>query len=443
MTASGEDPHGSSSIAGLALSPGDARPIRVMHVIAGLELGGAEMMLYKLLRASDRDRFQPSVISLSDLGPLAPRIADLGIPVSALQMTRGRLEPRPLGRLARRLAARRPHVVQTWMYHADLLGGAMARATGRAKVVWGLRGSVDPRLSKRSSRMTARACTYTSRWLPDRVVSCSERLAEMHVELGYDPARMLVIPNGFDLTRFSPDPELRAHNRRALGVGVDGCIGDHSHVGDPGVGGFPGVEGLGAGGSPAIEDSLSSAVAEAQLLVGHVGRFDPQKDHRSFLRAAGELARARVDVRFVMCGPGVDAQNRELARQIAELGIGERCSLLGPVADPSGLLNALDVLVCSSAYGEGFPNVLGEAMACGVPCVTTDVGDAAMIVADTGRVVATGDWRALAREVGALLELDPAARAELGARARARVQRNFSLPGVARRFEELYVELCS
>jgi glycosyltransferase involved in cell wall biosynthesis len=374
--------------------------IRVTHVIAGLELGGAEMMLYKLLSASDRARFQPNVISLSDLGPLAPRIAELGIPVSALQMTRGRLEPRPLGRLARRLAARRPHVVHTWMYHADLLGGAMARATGRAKVVWGLRGSIDPRLSKRSSRMIAGACVRTSRWLPDRVVSCSERLAEMHVALGYDPERMMVIPNGFDLARFTPNPELRVQSRRSLGV-------------------------------------------EAQLLVGHVGRYDPQKDHRTFLRAAGELARAREDVRFVMCGPGVDGRNGELTRQMGELGIGERCSLLGPVEDPRGVLNALDVLVCSSAFGEGFPNVLGEAMACCVPCVTTDVGDAAMIVAGSGRVVAAGDWCALAREVGELLELDAPVRTELGGRARARVQRDFSLPGVARRFEELYVELCA
>jgi glycosyltransferase involved in cell wall biosynthesis len=386
--------------------------IRVTHVIAGLELGGAEMMLYKLLSATDRGRFDPSVISLSDLGPLAPRIADLGIPVSALRMTRGRLEPRPLGRLARGLVARRPHVVHTWMYHADLLGGAMARATGRAKVVWGLRGSVDPRLSKRSSRMVARACTYASAWVPDRVVSCSERLAEMHVALGYDPERMMVIPNGFDLARFSPDPALRVQSRRLLGMEAHG-------------------------------QSQRSPDTDEQLLVGLVGRYDPQKDHRTFLRAAGELARARADVRFVMCGPGVDSENGELAGQIAELGLGERCRLLGPVADPRGVLNALDVLVCSSAYGEGFPNVLGEAMACGVPCVTTDVGDAAMIVADTGRVVAVGDWRALAREVDGLLELDGAARAELGGRARARVQRNFSLPGVARRFEELYVELCS
>jgi glycosyltransferase involved in cell wall biosynthesis len=375
--------------------------IRVTHVISGLELGGAEMMLYKLLAASDRERFEPNVISLSDLGPLAPRIAHLGVPVSALQMSRGRLQARPLGRLARRLAARRPHVVHTWMYHADLLGGSMARASCNARVIWGIRGSVDPQLSKHSSRMTARACTYASRWVPDRVVSCSERLAEMHIALGYDPARMMVIPNGFDLIRFRPDGGLRERGRRSLGVGA------------------------------------------RELLVGLVGRYDPQKDHRSFLRAAGELGRMRADVNFVMCGPGVDGDNGELVRLIDESGVAARCQLLGAVEDPRGVLNALDVLVSSSAFGEGFPNVLGEAMACGVPCVSTDVGDAAMILAGTGRVVEVGDWQGLAREVGELLALAPAARAELGRQARARIERDFSLSAVARRFEELYVELCA
>jgi glycosyltransferase involved in cell wall biosynthesis len=379
----------------------DARqPIRVTHVIAGLELGGAETMLCKLLSATDRRRFHPSVISLSTLGPLAPRIAALQVPVSALGMSRGRLQVRPLGLLARGLVARRPHIVHTWMYHADLLGGALARASGDAKVIWGVRGSLDPRLSKRSSRMTARACMLTSRWLPDRVVSCSERLAEMHVDFGYDHARMMVIPNGFDLAWFKPQQELREQARRLLRAGPQ------------------------------------------EPLVGILGRYDPQKDYRTFVRAAAELARTRPDVRFVMCGPGIDEGNVELLDLLAQAGIRRRCELMGAVADPRAVLNALEVLVCSSAFGEGFPNVLGEAMACGVPCVTTDVGDAARIVADTGRVVDAGDWRGLARETLALLELEPSERRALGARARERVEQRFALADVARRFEGLYEELC-
>jgi glycosyltransferase involved in cell wall biosynthesis len=385
-------------------------PIRVTHVIAGLELGGAETMLCRLLGALDRERFHTTVISLSDLGPLAPRIAALGVPVSALQMRRGRLEARPLGRLMRRLRAQRPQIVQTWMYHADLLGGAFAHATGpglahggrggsRARVIWGLRGSVDAKLSKRSSRAVARACARTERWLPDRVVSCSHSLAQMHIERGYDPARMTVIPNGFDLTRYAPDATLRAQGRAWL------------------------------------------QVAEDQPLVGIVGRYDPQKDHATFARAAGQLAQLRPDVRFVLAGPGVERENTALMQLLTRAGVAERCTLTGPLADPRIVFNALDALACSSAFGEGFPNVLGEAMACGVPCVTTDVGDAALIVADTGGVVAAGDWCGLARELQALLDLQAPARTELGWRARARIERDFSLAGVARRFEHLYAQL--
>jgi glycosyltransferase involved in cell wall biosynthesis len=380
-------------------------PIPVTHVIAGLELGGAERMLQRLLGASDRERFPAAVISLSNLGPLAPGIAALGVPVSAIEMRRGRLEARPLARLARRLARQRPQVVHTWMYHADLLGGAFAHFTARvhgaarAKVIWGVRGSVDPKLTKRSSRLTARACALTERWLPDRVVSCSHSLAQMHIACGYEPARMTVIPNGFDLDHFLPDAALRAERRCRLGIGED------------------------------------------QPLIGIVGRYDPQKDHATFARAAAEIARTRPDARFVMAGPGIDSDNRELTALLARAGIAQRCTLTGPVADPRTVYNALDLLVSSSAFGEGFPNVIGEAMACGVPCVTTDVGDAAMIVAGSGRVVAAQDAPGLARESLAVLDLGRAARTELARRSRERIERNFSLPAIARRFEELYVEL--
>jgi glycosyltransferase involved in cell wall biosynthesis len=374
-------------------------PARVTHVIAGLELGGAETMLCKLLAASDRQRFPPSVISLSTLGPLAPRIAALGVPVSALNMTRGRIQARPLARLARGLHARRPHIVHTWMYHADLLGGAIARATTDAKVIWGVRGSLDPRLSKPSSRLTARACAATAPVLPHRIVSCSQRLADMHIALGYPRARTLVIPNGFDLSLFRPDELLRAQGRYAAGA------------------------------------------TERELLVGILGRHDPQKDHPTFIRAAALLLRERPDARVLMYGPGIDARNPELTRLLAQAGIHERTRLMGIAHDPRPALNALDLLVCSSAYGEGFPNVLGEAMACGVPCVTTDVGDAGRIVADTGRVVPIADPPALARAIIDLLDLDAPARAALGRRARARIQQHYSLPDVARRFQDLYAEL--
>jgi glycosyltransferase involved in cell wall biosynthesis len=385
---------------GQSTGGGEDERIRVTHVISGLELGGAETMLHRLLGASDRGRFDHTVISLSGFGPLAPRIAALGIGVSALGMRRGRLQARPLGRLARRLASRRSHVVHTWMDHANLLGGLSARATGGAKVVWGVHGSLHPRESKRSSQVTARACIATARWVPDRVVSCSQRLAETLVEQGYAPGRTIVIPNGFDLSWFRPDPERGRALRSQLGVGAE------------------------------------------ETIVGLAGRYHPQKDHRGFIRAAGVVARARADVRFLLCGSGVDAANRELTGWIAEAGIAERCLLLGSVGDMRGVFNAIDLLVCASSFGEAFPLVLGEAMACGLPCVTTAVGDAAAIVGDTGRVVPIRDPAALAGEILDSLSMPATERMAVAHAARARIEERFELRGVTRAFERLYLDLC-
>lgn len=381
--------------------------IRVTHVISGLELGGAETMLCRLLGASDRSRFDHTVISLSSFGTLAPRIAALGIEVRAIGMSRGRLQARPLGRLARSLASRRSHVVHTWMDHANLLGGLLARATGGArvaggtKVVWGVHGSLHPTESKRSSQITARACAATARRVPHRVVSCSQRLAEMLVEQGYDPGRTIVIPNGFDLSWFRPDPERGRALRRQLNVGA------------------------------------------GETIVGIAGRHHPQKDHRGFIRAAGTVAQARADVRFLLCGSGIDAANRELIGWIAEAGIAEACMLLGPVSDMRGVFNAIDLLVCSSSFGEAFPLVLGEGMACGLPCVTTAVGDAAAIVGDTGRVVPIRDPAALAGAILGSLSMPPSQRTAAARAARARIEERFDLASVTRSFEKLYLDLCA
>jgi glycosyltransferase involved in cell wall biosynthesis len=377
----------------------DGERLRVTHVISGLELGGAETMLWRLLGASERSRFDHTVVSLSDFGPLAPRLAALGIRVSALGMRRGRLQPRPLARLARSLAARRSHVVHTWMDHANLLAGLLARADGGAKVVWGVHGSPHPRQSRRGSRVVARACAATAQWVPDRVVSCSERLAETLIEQGYDPGRTTVITNGFELSWFRPDPERGRALRRQLGVG------------------------------------------EREMLVGLAGRYDPRKDHRGFLNAAGVVGQAREDVRFLLCGSGVDGANRELTSLVAEAGIAERCLLLGPIGDMRGVYNALDLLVCSS-LNEAFPLVLGEAMACGVPCVTTAAGDAAAIVGDTGRVVPIGDPLALAGAILDSLSLPAEERTALGRAARARIEERFAMAGVTRAYEKLYLNLC-
>jgi len=317
--------------------------MKILYVITGLATGGAEMMLLKVLGRLDRQRFSPHVISLTSLGELAPRIAALGIPVEAVGMKPGVPNLLDFFRLVRKLKRLNPDVVHTWMYHADLLGGLAARLAGVSAVGWCIRNSnLDKDKTKFSTRAVVRLCALTSKWVPLRILSCSEQARQVHVVCGYAAEKMVVVPNGFDLTRFKPDEDARKRIRTELGIEVD---------------------------TP---------------LVGLIGRFDPQKNQAGFFEAAGVLHRRMPHAHFVLAGQGIDVSNAALMQAAARAGVLAKSHLLGLRNDIPALMAAVDVLA-SSSYGEAFPNVLGEAMACGVPCVVTDVGDSAYIVGDTGR----------------------------------------------------------
>jgi len=372
---------------------------KILHIITALDVGGAEAMLQELVLGTDRSRFEPEVITLTALGTTGQRIADAGVSVRDLRMSPGRLDPRAFGRLARWIHRARPDVVQTWMYHADLMGGLAARAVCDAPVIWGIRGSFDPVKSKRHMIWTARTCAALSARIPQEIVSCSTALAEAHIRLGYDARRIRVIPNGFDTSTYCPSPAARADVRVELGI------------------------------------------APETPLVGHLARWDPQKDHVGFVDAALRVAQRHPEVHILMCGTSVDDRNEAIVAPIRRAGLGERFHLLGRREDIPRVTAALDVLVSSSIYGEGFPNVLGEAMACAVPCVTTDVGDSAMVVGETGMVTSPHDPVGLSSAIVAVLELAPDDRAALGRAARQRVEECFALPRVIDRFESLYDEV--
>lgn len=372
--------------------------MKVVHVINGLGLGGAQMMLVKLLSGMDRDAFDAEVVALAHTAPLGKRIEALGVPVRTIGMHPGRPDPWSVARLARWLAG--ADVVQTWQYHADLVGGLAARLAGHVSVAWNIRhGDHDRHGERILTRWVVRACAVLSHRVPARIVCCSEASRRVHADLGYAAARMVVIPNGFDVQAFRPDPDARSAVRVELGVASD------------------------------------------TALVGLFARFDPQKDHRTFVEAAGAVVRSRDALHFVLCGDGVADGNRTLTGWIDDAGLRGRVHLLGRRADVPRLTAALDVACSSSAYGEGFPNVVGEAMAAGVPCVVTDVGDSAAIVGDTGAVVPRRDPRALALALGAILDADPDRRRSLGVAARRRVEHRWSLATVVDRYQRLYAEM--
>ena len=372
---------------------------KIIHIISSLSTGGAEMMLYKLISRMDSTNFVPEVVSLTDIGPVGRRIEGLGVPVRCLGMSRGCLSPTKFLKFVQWLRSGRPELIQTWMYHADLIGSIAAFVSGRIPVAWNIRQTnLSPEFNKRSTIWTARLCARLSCRLPSRIICNSHVSCAAHVDFGYDKDKMVVIPNGFDLDLFKPDPAMRNSMRKEFG------LPDHA------------------------------------ILIGLVARFDPQKDHHNFIQAASLLSAIRPDVYFVFCGQHITKENSLLTGWISNKGLDDKCTLLGERHDIPKINSALDI-ACSASIGEGFPNVIGEAMACGVPCAVTDVGDSALIVGDTGRVVPAENHVALAAALAELVDMGPLERARLGERARSRIEEHFSLSAVTARYENLYLEL--
>ena len=371
--------------------------MKQVFVITGLSTNGAETMLLKLLQHIDRNRFDPVVISLTTAGDIGLHIEKLGIPVHTLSMRLGLSDLFKFIQLVQLLWNLKPAGVHTWMYHADLLGGLAARLVGIRSLTWCIRnGDLSEDKNKRSTLWVARLCARFSNWMPVGILSCSERARSVHIDAGYCAEKFMVIPNGFDLSRFVPNAAARISVRTELGL--------HPDV----------------------------------LLVGLIARADPQKNHIGFVDAATKVARALPNVHFLLVGSGIDMGNLRLARYIAETGAKHRFHLLGRRDDIPRLMAALDLLT-SSSWGEAFPNVLGEAMACGIPCVVTDVGDSAEIVGDTGRVVAPGDMDGLADHMVELLG-QPELLAILKQQARRRVREKYEISDVVRLYESFYQE---
>lgn len=371
----------------------------VRHIITGLQMGGAEHALLKLLSGEAALREGARVLSLRDLGVLGPQIQRLGVPVEAVGIHGSLPSPAAMRRL-RTMVARHPApVLHGWMYHGNLAALFAAGAVHpRPRVIWNVQHSVYSLGSEKP--MTAMVIRLGALWSERAsVILYNSRVAAaQHERLGYDARRTRIIPNGFDTTRFRPSPELRDSVRQELAIPA----------------GVP--------------------------VIGLIGRYHPMKDHANFLDAAARVLAASPTVRLLLAGPDVDAGNGELTARIHRLGLGGAVLLLGARPDPERLFAAMDIL-CLSSSSEGSPNVVGEGMAAGLPCVVTDVGDAGWLVAETGTVVPPRDSEALAAGLLAMLALPHERRAALGAAARERIQREFGLPAIAGLYAQLHDEM--
>jgi glycosyltransferase involved in cell wall biosynthesis len=371
-----------------------------MHVITDLDTGGAELMLKRLVEAQKRDSSYQhhTVVSLKEAGEVGRQLAKLGVEVRSLRMSSKMGFLRAIWRLAGWIRACRADIVQTWLYHADLIGGLASRLAGNCKLVWCVRNTATPQRGVSATGLAVWLCARLSGVLPDVIVCCAESARSTHEDKGYDATKMMVVPNGYDLQAFRETPELREQSRGRFGFG------------------------------------------ENESVVGTVGRFDRLKDYRNFVRAMAMLASELSDVKFLMVGRGLNDENDLLRSWLMESGMPERFVLAGERRDVAACLAAMDVF-CLSSLAEAFPNVVCEAMAMKLPCVATDVGDVAKIVGETGIVVKPENPEEMAAGLREMLKKSVEERARIGATARERVRRNYSMEIVKPQFDAIYARL--
>lgn len=381
----------------MTIKTNSSKPFKILHLITGLDMGGAEKMLYNVLCKTDRQQFNPTVLSLIDGGVWGNHISSLGIPVYPLGLKASTLTPAAVWRLFRIVSQLQPDLIQGWMYHGNLAAQATRISNLKSiPIIWNIRHSIySLSYEKPSTAAVIKILALLSN-LSDKIIYNSNISASQHKQLGYATTKTQIIPNGFDTEVFIPSAESRIKVRAELGLPND------------------------------------------TFLIGRISRYHPMKDFTNFLRAAGLLLKKYPEVHFVLAGSKVNWKNSNLTEIINELKIANNVHLLGEGQVIPCLTAALDIASTSSCFGEAFPNVIGEAMSCGVPCAVTDVGDSAFILENTGKVVPPKDSEALANAWKELIDIGIDGRKALGKAARERIFTHFSLNSIVSQYEEVY-----
>jgi len=373
--------------------------LRVIHVITDLDTGGAETMLLKVAAGLKEKGVQQWIVSLRQDGTIKKHLENCGIEVVSLDLSHLLYIVRDISVFVSMLRRCRPHVVQGWMYHGNFMSLVAKLVCPRAKIVWNVRQAMGNFAKEKwSTRIIVRVCGLLS-LIPAAVIYNSCVSSTQHEKKAhYANKRSMVIPNGFDTSVYCPSKTIGSDARELLGI------------------------------------------PKSAFVFGHVARFHAVKGQSIFLRAARDFAREVDRVFFVMVGTNITPDNSELQPLSEALVTSRKLFMLGERHDMPNIYRMFDAF-CLSSMNEGFPNTVGEAMSCEVPCIVTDVGDCRSIVGDSGYIVKPGDERGLGRILRLLYMMPVADREELGKRARARVLESYSLESVIFRYRQLYTAM--
>lgn len=254
----------------------------------------------------------------------------------------------------------KPDIVQTWMYHADFYGGFAARFAGIRNVIWGIRNSsLKLNRTKITTIILVRILAIFSWVIPKKIISCANKAAEIHKKIGYNFKKIIVINNGVNTKSFKPFSTKKINLRKKLSLPISSKV----HI------------------------------------IGSVSRFDPQKNHKILLESLFILKQKEIKFICLLVGSGLNKSNKILKNWVSQLKLSENIRIYGQQENIPFFMNVLDLHILQSSYGEAFPNVVAEAMACGTPCIVTDVGDSSRIVGKTGWVVPPNDPFCLANTI--------------------------------------------
>ena len=371
----------------------------IVHIISALPIGGAEKALFNLLSEDVGLSNRHIVISLSSQGFFGKKMIDIGVTVIALGIENPLLSIFTLVKLYRLISSIKPDVIQGWMYQGNLVAWVSRTFfCQKSTLIWGIRHSLsDIHKETLRMRLTIRANKALSS-NPDAIVYNSIISKGQHEEYGFCDKTSLVIANGFDTKIFSPPVTFSKPMRRQLSIPI------------------------------------------SSLVIGNFGRFHPMKNHKGFILAAIELLHLNKDIHFLLVGNGVDSNNIALNKLIPRQ-LRKSFHLLGAREDIPDLMKTLDILCVSSQWGEGLPNVIGEAMSTEVLCLSTDIGDSRYIIGNTGILVSPNEKDGLLNGLKDALFMPKEDRINLGKGARRRIISLYSIELMTARFIDLYSQL--